>query len=843
VTSRFEAAAAGGLEPLVGRLAEQQLLSEHLRQISEGRGSTIILKGDAGIGKSRLVHLAREQARDQAYLWLETSCSRLSRQSPLHPVVALLRAWFDLRPGDSKPDQAAKLERGLAPLGGEREQAKPLIAALLGLPASGVPAEGSPQLLRSETLRYVVSLLNRAAESRPVVLAVEDLHWVDPSTLEFLGLLIDQSQSSRMLTMLTARPSFEHSWTNREHVIEVALNHLGSDDVRGLVASISGGKPIPEELLRMIVAKTDGVPLFVEELTRMILNAGSLSDAVRELAIPATLKDLLAARLDSLGAAKETAQVGAVLGHSFGYPLIRAVTSLDEGRLSDDLDKLVASQLLLREGVLDKSVFTFKHALLQDAAYEMLLKKSRQGYHGRVASVLVGQFPATSAAQPELVAQHYTHAGDHANAVDYWHRAGHKDLMASANLETIEHVAAGLESLDQLDPGPDRDRQELKLRGLLAPALMATRGFASAELEQTLDRSQSLVGAIGEGAYAFPILWGVWSYYQLRGRYGEAEAMARRNLEIALAGGDVGSRIEAMICIADTQWYLGQNVESAATFEDAERLYDPAVHGDHAYVYGLDPGLFARCHRAMALWRLGYPQRAAQLVEEALRDAEAFAHANTTGMVLMFAAFLAHQYHDAARVEELAGRLLELCRKHGLLQWTALGMVLHGWAGVQLRSENLGELMQGLGIYEMTGARMGLSYHRSLLAEAHVRLGQAGQGLEVIERCIRDARDMRETFYLPQLLQLLGDWSLNEDRSHGLNAENAYRESLALAQSQQARLPALRTATSLARWLDEQGRTSEAVTVLQDACAAYPGATDTRDVGAARAVLAGLSRV
>ena len=410
--------------------------------------------------------------------------------------------------------------------------------------------------------------------------------------------------------------------------------------------------------------------------------------------------------------------------------------------------------------------------------------------------------------------------------------------MASANLETIEHVAAGLESLKQLDPSPDRDRQELKLRGLLAPALMATRGFASAELEQTLDRSQSLVAAIGEGEYAFPVLWGVWSYYQLRGRYAEAEAMAQRNMEIALASGDVGSRIEAMICTADTMWYLGQNAESATTFEEAERLYDPKVHSNHAYIYGLDPRLFARCHRAMCLWRLGYPQRAAELLEEALRDAETLAHANTTGMVLMFAAFLAHQHHDAARVAELAGRLLELCRKYGLLQWTALGMVLHGWAAVQLGSEDLAMLMQGLEIYEITGARMGLSYHRSLLAEAHVRLGRTGQGLEVIERCISDARDMRETFYLPQLLQLLGDWSLNEDAK----AEKAYRESLALAESQAARLPALRTATSLARWLGSQRRTEEALTVLEGACAAYPGAADAQDITTARGVLAGFSR-
>jgi tetratricopeptide (TPR) repeat protein len=637
-----------------------------------------------------------------------------------------------------------------------------------------------------------------------------------------------------MLTMVTARPSFEHSWSNRAHVTEVTLNHLDSGDVRGLVTSITGGKPLPEALVRMIVAKTDGVPLFVEELTRMILNSGSLSGSLPELAIPDTLKDLLAARLDSLGAAKETAQVGAVLGHSFGYPLIRAVSPMDEARLAADLDKLVASQLLIREG----EVFTFKHALIQDAAYDMLLKKSRQGYHSRVASVLVQQFPETAAAQPELVAQHHTQAGEHGNAVDYWFRAGHKDLMASANLETIEHVEAGLESLKQLEASPDRDRQEQKLRGLLAPALMATRGFASAELEQTLDRSQSLVAALGEGEYAFPILWGVWSYYQLRGRYAEAEAMARRNLEIALASGDVGSRIEAMICIADTKWYLGQNAESATTFEEAERLYDPKAHGNHAFVYGLDPRLFARCHRAMALWRLGYPKQAGELLDEALRDAEGLAHANTTGMVLMFAAFLAHQHHDAARVAELAGRLLELCRKYGLLQWTALGMVLHGWAAVQLGSDDLGMLMQGLGFYEMTGARMGLSYHRSLLAEAHVRLGQAGQGLEVIERCIRDAREMRETFYLPQLLQLLGDWSLNEDAK----AEKASRESLALAESQQARLPALRTATSLARWLDNQERTEEAVTVLQNACAAYPGASDAHDIAAGRAVLAGFSR-
>ena len=424
------------------------------------------------------------------------------------------------------------------------EEVTPLFAALLSLPhpAHYPPLNLTPQRQRQKTHDALVAWLLEEAERQPVLAVWEDLHWADPSTLELLGLVLDQVPTARMLTLLTCRPEFQPSWASRSHLTQITLTRLGRPQVEAMITSLTGGKALPAAVVEQVVAKTDGVPLFVEELVKMILESGLvreegdhyvLTGPLPPLAIPSTLHDSLMARLDRLATVKEVAQLGATLGRTFAYELLQAVSPLDEATLQQGLRQLVEAELVYQRGVPPQATYMFKHALIQEAAYQSLLRSTRQQYHQRIAQVLEARFPALVETQPELVAQHYTAAGCTEQAVPYWQRAGQHASERSAHLEAISHLTTGIELLQTLPETPERTQHALTLHIALGAALQMTKGQAAPEVEHAYTQAHALCQQVGETPELVPVLFGLWRFYNVRSQLHTARELGETLLRLA----------------------------------------------------------------------------------------------------------------------------------------------------------------------------------------------------------------------------------------------------------------------------------------------------------------------
>ena len=524
--SRLEAASSTGWTPLVGREQEIGVLLERWAQVKDGLGQVVLLSGEAGIGKSRLVQVLTDQVAAEPRAWLTPcQCSPYHQHTALYPMIDLLeRVVLRFDREESPQQKVGKLEGFLVQYGLPLAEAVPLFAALLSLPlpADYAPLTVSPEQQKQQTLHALLTILLRIAAQQPVLFVMEDLHWVDPSTLELLSLLVDQGPTARILTLFTFRPDFSPPWTGRAHLTQLTVNRLPRRQAVEVIRQVAHGKVLPPEVVEQIVAKTDGVPLFVEELTKMVLESGllqeqderyALTGPLHPLAIPATLHDSLMARLDRLAAVKALAQLGATLGREFSYALLRAVAPWDEGILHQGLHQLVAAEFLYQRGVPPQATYTFKHALIQDVAYQSLLRSTRQQYHQRIAQALEAQFPETVATQPELVAQHYTAAGCTEQAVLYWQRAGQHASDRSAHLEAISHLTTGIELLKTLPETPEHTQQALTLHIALGAALQMAKGQAAPEVEHAYTQARALCQQVGETPELVPVLFGLWRFY------------------------------------------------------------------------------------------------------------------------------------------------------------------------------------------------------------------------------------------------------------------------------------------------------------------------------------------
>jgi class 3 adenylate cyclase len=534
--SRFDAAMQTGLTPLVGREEELALLQRRWNQTKASDGQVVLLSGEPGIGKSRLVQTLKEQVIAEGATRIEFRCSAYHQNSAFYPIVDHLQRLLQFSPQDTPQAKLTKLQQTLARYRFSQPDTFPLLASLLSLPQpqGALPLTLSPQKQKQKTQEALVAWIVEEAEKATVYCAWEDLHWADPSTLELLTLVLDQVPTNRLLALLTFRPDFTPPWRPHSHITQLTLTRLGRPQVEAMVEKITGGKALPAEVLQQIVAKTDGVPLFVEELTKMVVeqNVGAYCNTPL-LGIPATLQDALMARLDRLAPVREIAQVGATLGREFSYELIRAVCPLDEALLQQGLRQLIDAELLYQRGLPPQATYLFKHALIQDTAYQSLLKSTRQRYHQQIAQVLEQRFPETKETQPELLAHHYTEAGLVALAISYWQQAGQRAAQRSANVEAISHLTTGLELLKTLPNTPERAQQELVLQIGLGEPLKATKGYAALEVEQVYTRARELCQQLEETPQLFPVLWGLWSFYLQRADHAMARQLAEQSLGIA----------------------------------------------------------------------------------------------------------------------------------------------------------------------------------------------------------------------------------------------------------------------------------------------------------------------
>jgi predicted ATPase/class 3 adenylate cyclase len=847
--SRLDVIGAAGLTPLVGREHEVGLLRERWAQSRDGLGQVVLLSGEAGIGKSRLVRVLTERVADEGAPWLTLRCSPYHTNSAFSPVIEHLQRLLQWHRHETPAARLAALEQALQTAGLPLAEVVSLLAALLSLPVPEQypPLALSPQRQKQKTQEALVAWLLAETAQQPVLAVWEDLHWADPSTLELLDVMLDHAPTTRLLLVLTTRPEFHPPWTPRSYVTQLTLPRLPRHQSEDMVLRVTGGKPMPAEVLAQIVAKTDGIPLFVEELVKTILEAGLVQeDAGRyvltgplpPLAIPATLQDALMARLDRLSVVKDVAQLGAVLGREFAYELLRAVALLDEVTLQQALAQLVGAELLYQRGVPPQATYVFKHALIQDTAYQSLLKSTRQQYHQRIAQVLTTRFPEMVERQPEVAAHHYTEAGLNNEAIDYWQRAGQQALQRSAYAEAMSHLTIALDLLTTLPESRARSQQELVVQMTLGIVLRATKGQAAPEVERLYTHAHELCERVGEPLQRFRVLWGLWMVYSNRGEYHPMLHVGEQLLSLAERLQDPDLLLEAHHALWASYFLGGELATARPHFEQGLRLYAPQRHHTHAALYsGHDPGVCCHQLAAPSLWLLGYPDQAVANSQAALALAQQLAHPYTLTLALYFAAMVHHLRRDVPLTQARAEALMTVATDQEFPLHVAQAMPLRGWTLTEngQGEEGIAQIHQGLAAYQATGATRDRPYYLALLAEASAKVGQTTEGLEALAEALATLAKSGVPWWEAELYRLRGELLLSADNEAA--AEACFHQALDIAPRRQARSLELRAAMSLARLWQRQGKHAEAYQLLTPIYGWFTEGFDTADLKEAKALL------
>jgi class 3 adenylate cyclase/tetratricopeptide (TPR) repeat protein len=844
VGSRFELAVNRGLAPFVGREAELAALVGLFEEAAAGPGRIALVQGEAGIGKSRLVHQVREAlaGRGRDHGWLLGRCSAYHGQSAYHPVIDLLVRHFRLDgpvAGGEPRDRLERLERGLAVLGEDRAEALPFFAALLGVPIEGGdPTLASPPEWRKRrTLEAVLLLLERLAGRRPVILVLEDLHWVDPSTRELLDLVVER-RPARVLALLTCRRAFEDPWLADPGLHRLELGSLDDHEVERLLDGVAGGREMAPELRRAVIERTDGIPLFVEELTAAVLESGSPS-------IPATLQDSLAARLDRLEDAREVAQLGSVIGRAFGERLLAALCRREVGNLQEKLDRLVGSGLCFRRGEPPEATYVFKHALVQEAAYASLLKSQRRALHGRIARALVAEQPARAEAEPEVVAGHFTEAGMAEEAAEHWLLAGNRAAERAATQEALQHIENGLRLLAELPAGVRRQRLELGLQMVRGTVYMTRESYASGEAERSFLRARELSAELGEEGPEY----GLGVFYMVRGELAKArelcEGLRRRSDSRTRLSVWLGARHT----LAVAGYAAGEHQGSHEELEEIVALCGREPRG-LTFPTGEDIEAIARAWNALPLWHLGRPAASREAVEGALERARRTDYPYNVAYALLGAAWVRQLRREPEAVLPLALESVTVSEERGFF-WTLLARVLVGWArihgaglGAGGAEGELEAMRRGLEVYQAAGARLTLTYFLGLVAESCIATGRHEEAEATLEQAFGVARETGESSWLPELRRLEGQLVLARaaaagrlDAESAKPAEAAFRDALLLARSQGSLSLELRAAADLVRAATDPEARAEARELLAGLCKAFPEQGPSADLDAARALL------
>jgi predicted ATPase/class 3 adenylate cyclase len=847
--SRFDARQVGELTPMVGRDHEFALLLDRWRQAKAGEGQVVLLAGEPGVGKSRLVRALRAFLEDEPHTRLSHFCSPYHQDSALHPVIGLLERAAGLSRDEPSERQLDKLEALLALGTSDVREVAPLIAHLLSIPTGEryPPLMLSSQRQKESTLAALLDQVAGLAARQPVLALYEDLHWSDPTTLELLDSAVDRIQNWPVLAVFTFRPEFRAPWIGFAHVTLLTLNRLNRRQAAAMVEQVTRGKALPREVLEQIVAKTDGVPLFVEELTKTVLESGLLEDAgeryvlsgpLPPLAIPASLYDSLMARLDRLAPVKEVAQVGAVMGREFGYELLAAVTSLDDRKLRDGLQELANAELVFRHGTPPHAIYTFKHALVRDAAYASLLRGRRQQLHARIATVLDERFPETVEAEPHLVAHHCTEAGLIEKAVDFWLKAGQQASERSAYIEAARHASRGLDLIATSPERAEHRLRELDLRLVAGAALMATKGYAADEVERHYTRAWELCRQVGQTPKLFPALHGLYRFYHVRGELETAREVGQQLMDLAQRVRDPALIVEASRALGVPLFWLGAVESAQANLERGAAVYDLQQHRSHASLYGIDPGVVCLSYSALASWTLGYPERALAKSHQALALSRELSHRHSLSLALVWAAWLCQFRRDAADTRAHAEAAVSLCVEESFPLWMAMGVILRGWALAQEGQKEAAALIrQGLADLRATGAGLWQPSFLALLAEVHAQDGLPEEGLGALAEALAIAQRNGERFYESEIHRLTGDMLLQLPGPHAGDAESRYCEALSVARRQEAKSWELRAATSLARLCRDRGRRAEAHDLLAPVYGWFTEGFNTVDLKDAKALL------
>ncbi|MGE0826788.1 MAG: adenylate/guanylate cyclase domain-containing protein [Candidatus Binatia bacterium] len=847
------------LTPLVGREQEVGLLIDRWEQTKDGRGQVVLLSGEPGIGKSRLAYTLRERITAEGSLLFEARCSPYHQNSAFYPLIDVLQRTSLLSRQDTDDEKVTKLERALELY--NLQESLLLFTALLSLPTPSQypPLNLTPQKQKERTLQALVQLLAAQAERQATVSVWEDLHWADPSSLEFLTLLIEQIPTTKLLLVLTFRPEFRPPWNPRSHISQLVLNRLGKKQVETMIEKAATGTPLPPEVIEQIRVKTDGVPLFVEEVTKSIIEARGQGPGDGEqqeksmggVGIPATLQEALLARLDRLSEARQVAQLGATLGREFSYELLHAVAPINETDLEAALNKLVEAEILYQRGIGAQARYFFKHALIQDTAYQSLLKSTRQQYHQQIAHVLEDRFSDIKANQPELLAHHYTEANFIEQAIPYWKQAGQRATQRSAYVEAINYLTKGLEALKTLPNTPERAQQDLTLQLALGEPLIATKGFGALEVEQTYTRAQELCQQLGETPQLALVLEGLSLFYMTRAEYKTTYKLRSQCLTLAQRVQDPGPLLRAHQELGGCLLMLGEFVSALEHFDRAIALHNPQHHFLLTFrkVYSQNLGAWAQL-------ALGYADQALTRNNEALLLARELPSPFERAYALFHTAIFHLYRRDGLIAQKLSEQAIALASDAGLSMILAWATITRGWALAEQGKgeEGLAQMRQGLAALRATGAELSRPTWLGAMAEACGKVGQVEEGLSLLAEALAAVDKTEECLSQVELYRLRGELTLQQQSKvqslkskvtdpRPLNpdpqgeAEACFLKAIDIARQQQAKSWELRASTSLARLWQSQGKRAEAYKLLSDVYNWFTEGFDTKDLREAKALL------
>jgi class 3 adenylate cyclase/DNA-binding response OmpR family regulator/predicted ATPase len=854
--SRFAAKRAGKLTQLVGRQYELQQLATLWELAKGGKGHVALVCGEAGIGKSRLCQSFIDRINDEPHVTIPYQCSPYHSNSPFFPVIRQLEQTAKFEQEDTPDQKLRKLEAELAKARAVTLGDIPLFTTLLSIPTGGFYAvpDMTPQRRRDLTIAVLIRQILAFANIRPVVILLEDVHWIDSSTLELFNRCIDAIKTVRVFALVSFRPEFFPHWLEASHVTMLQLQRLGREQTGAIISDVAEHQPLPREVYEEIIAKSDGVPLFAEELTKAVLDSDQLQKrgghfvTVRKsvpLTVPTTLLGSLTARLDGLGPAKEIAQVGAAIGREFSHRLLAAVARVPSPGLEAALSQLVALEMIFIRGEASDPIYTFKHALVRDAAYDTMVRSKRQELHGRIAHSLIDQFRETIEEQPELVAHHLAQAGVTERAIPYLQVAGRRAIERSANTEAIGHLTHGLALLETLSESPERNKMALALEVAVAQAMIASFGYAAPTTRHALLRAKTRIDQFADPSQTFAILYGLWASHYVGG-----EAAAQKDAALAFVAeaerhDDTAAKCIAHRSLGTTFLAMGEFAAGLPHLERARALYHAERHATYRNQYGQDIGVAALCYQAWALWLLGYVDQAEAIAAEAMRDADELSHPHTTVYAICHArGFIDIFRRSCDGMESYASRAVSLSIENKFSHWLNCARILQGWAAINQGDldHGLQTLQAGIAGWQEGGARLWLPFFLMLEAEGYSRANRADAALKATEQALAVCKEISERWAMAELLRVKARLLQAIGRAKASEIEGILLDSLEVARAQQARSWELRTSCDLARLWQSQREPRKGLKLLQAIYDQFTEGFDTADLLEAKALLESLKQ-
>jgi class 3 adenylate cyclase len=842
VASRFAAGRAPRAGPFIGRVQEMALLLDRWRLARECEGQVVFLSAEPGMGKSRIVDALFERIADEPYYHLIFQCSPYHTNSALHPVIQQFERSAGITLEDSAAIKLEKLEALLSATDNLSDTTRNLFADLLSIPLNGrcPPLELSPPERKAATIAAIVHQLTQLSEQKAVLFVLEDAHWIDPTTQELVSHAIDGIASARVLILITARPEFLSPWTGRDHVTSLALSRLSKIQCAELIAGVATTQVLRQALIEDIVTKTDGVPLFIEELTKAIMESATPDRP----AVPATLQDSLMARLDRLGPAKEIAQIAAVIGQQFSYELLERVSSVAAADVAKGIARLVDAGLAFPQTRASERSYSFKHALMRDVAYDNLLRGRRQQIHERVARALEEHFPAVAESEPELLAQHFGQAGLVNLACTYYERAGDRAAARSSFTEAVAHFGAGLTQAGHLEESPDRSRRELALLLKLGPALGIMKGPQSMEVEEIYGRAYAIGKTLGDDAALFKATWGLWMSANVGRNLERARDRAQELVILGQHAADPDLLLEAFHCRWSTAYFRGDVATALKDSKEGIDRYDPTKHSWMGPVFGgHDPGVCAHQVQANSLCLSGFASEGRKCIEQALSLAELLKHPHSLAFALTNGTLTNQLVGDHEAVERLAKRLIELANIYNFPPQRAHALMLSGWAAAVGQDSEAGLEMMEAEFPRASAIGPLFRYYAALLAEARTKFGKVSDALTVLRWALDTLTEPRIGFYVPELYRLKGVCLFRLDPVNAKEAMNSLETAFDIAKQQRAALFQLRAGVDLVRLAQSFGDRERRVWQLRDLCANLPANFDVPDLAEAKQLLAGLDSI